>query len=251
MTHDPEWFADEAFWEWSFPTMFPPRRFEQAADEVARILRLSGVEGGAVLDLGCGPGRHSIPLAKNGFAVTGVDRSAFLLGHARRRGEEEGVDVEWIHEDMRVFRRPEAFDLALSIFTSFGYFESPDENREVLENVAASLEPGGKLVLHVLGKEPLARNFVATETTELEDGATLFQHRRVIEDWRRLEARWVLVRGSEAQRYGFRVWIYSGVELEGMLLEAGFAGVELYGDLEGSPYDLDARRLVAVATRGA
>src|SRR5690349_17239213 len=72
----------------------------------------------ALLDLCCGPGRHSVPLAKQGFTVTGVDRSAFLLGKAKAYGEREQVNVTWIKEDMRRFVQPGTFNLAMSMFSS-------------------------------------------------------------------------------------------------------------------------------------
>jgi hypothetical protein len=57
------------------------------------------------------------------------------------------------------------------------------------------------------------------------------------------------VQGAAAERFSFRVWIYSGSELRQMLQSAGFESVELYGALDGRAYDLDAQRLVAVATK--
>ncbi|MEQ9399699.1 MAG: methyltransferase domain-containing protein [Longimicrobiales bacterium] len=249
MNDDSEWFANEAFWAWSFPLMFPARRWEQAAEEVGQVLELTGTEGGRVLDLACGPGRHSVELAARGFEVTGVDRSASLLDHARRRGEDRSVEVEWVEEDMRVFSRPGSYDLAMSIFTSFGYFERHEENVRVLENVHGCLAPGGRFVIHVLGREPLARRFEPTDFTEFDDGRILVQHREVLDDWTRLRATWLLVDGATAERFGFTVWIYSGSELRSMLDAAGFESVQLYGALDGRPYDLDARRLVAVARK--
>ena len=245
-----EWFADEEFWEWSFPLMFPARRFEQAPDEVDQLIALSGQSAGTLLDLACGPGRHSAEFAKRGFDVTGVDRSSFLLDQARSHARASGVDVEWIHEDMRKFDRPGSFDLAISIFTSFGYFQDAADNQAVLENLYSSLAPGGALVMHVLGKEPLARRFLATEWSELDGDAVLVQHRVIEGDWSRLHATWVVIEGDSAKRFSFRVWIYSGSELERMLMDAGFASVALFGSLSGDPYDIDAGRLVAVARRG-
>ena len=55
--------------------------------------------------------------------------------------------------------RSAAFDLALNVFTSFGYFEDQAENRRVLENIFASLKPGGAFVFDHLGKEVLASQF--------------------------------------------------------------------------------------------
>src|SRR4030065_1720703 len=102
--------------------------------------------GSAVEDLGCGRGRHAVPLARRGYVVTGVDLSAKMLDIARARARREGVIVEWVREDMRLFRRPDAFYFGLSLFTSFGFF-SDEENQRVLDNVAVSLREGGTLLL--------------------------------------------------------------------------------------------------------
>src|SRR5690349_19507514 len=80
-----EWFESEDFWRDLYPFMFPEERFAAAKDEVTSILALTRCEGGTVLDLCCGPGRHSLEFAQLGFNVTGVDRSRFLLDIARRR----------------------------------------------------------------------------------------------------------------------------------------------------------------------
>ena len=147
-----EWFADETFWTASYNNMFSGAHFAAAPAEVDQILALAQRTGGDVLDLACGPGRHAIPLVQRGFNVTGVDRSPFLLQRARERANEAGVAVEWLEADMRTFRRPASFDLVLLLFTSFGFFRDDAENVGVLRNVAASLRPGGALVLDTMGK---------------------------------------------------------------------------------------------------
>jgi SAM-dependent methyltransferase len=78
-----EWFENDDFWRDFYPFMFSDERFAATPDEVSRILALTKCTGGSVLDLCCGPGRHSIELARRGFQVTGVDRSPFLLAKAR------------------------------------------------------------------------------------------------------------------------------------------------------------------------
>jgi len=178
-----DWFADDAFWEATYPFMFPETRFAGAGEEIDRVLALAGMTpgaGGAVLDLACGPGRHSVALAARGFAVTGVDRSAFLLDRARARAAELGAAAEWVHADMRDFVRPAAFDLALCLFTSFGYFTDDADNQRVLAQVAASLRPGGRCVLDVAGKEVLARIFRPAGVRDIPDGMVV--HRRTVEE---------------------------------------------------------------------
>jgi SAM-dependent methyltransferase len=96
-TANADWFADDAFWRETFPFMFPESRVAAAATEVDQIVALTGTLEGHVLDLACGPGRHSLAFAKRGFTVTGVDRTPFL-SRARPGAleEREDVHVEWI-----------------------------------------------------------------------------------------------------------------------------------------------------------
>jgi SAM-dependent methyltransferase len=230
-----------------FPFMFPAERFEGTEAQVERLLALSGVTGGDVLDLACGPGRHSVALAQRGFRVTGVDRTTFLLSKARERADDAGVTVEYVQQDMRDFCRPDSFDLALSMFTSFGYFDHVDEDRLVLSNLRRSLRPGGVLVMDVAGKEVLARVFEHAGVQVAPDGRKLMQHRQVRPGWRRLSVEWTIIDGNSARSFAIEHTIYSGWELQEMMLAAGFAEARVYGGLDGQPYDDKASRLVAVA----
>jgi hypothetical protein len=74
---------------------------------------------------------------------------------------------------MREFRREAVFDLALSLFTSFGYFAAREDDLTVLQNVRAGLRPGGAFLIDVVGKEWLARHFQPTRSTAFPDGSVL------------------------------------------------------------------------------
>jgi 2-polyprenyl-3-methyl-5-hydroxy-6-metoxy-1,4-benzoquinol methylase len=118
------WFEDERFWESTYPFIFPAERFAAAEAEVGELAKLTESPFRRVLDLCCGPGRHSIPLARLGAQVTAVDRSPFLLETARKRAELEKLHIEWVQEDMRSFVRPNEFDLAINLFTSLAILET-------------------------------------------------------------------------------------------------------------------------------
>ena len=130
-----EWFDNDSFWEELYPFLFSDRLFAGAPDKVAKILALTNLSGGSALDLACGPGRIAIPLARSGFAVTGVDRTGHLLEKARHAAKDAGVAIEWVQCDMRDFVRPDRYDLVLSMFTSFGYFDNKKEDLQVLRIV--------------------------------------------------------------------------------------------------------------------
>jgi SAM-dependent methyltransferase len=246
-----EWFENEDFWSDFYPFMFPAERFAAARDEVERIITLTLCNSGNLLDLCCGPGRHAVEFAQRGFCVTGVDRSSFLLDRAREHAAAAGISVEWVMEDMRNFVRPTTFDLACSLFTSFGYFQHEQEDLRVLSNMHRSLKPDGVLVIEALGKERLARTWQNSLCNELADGSLVLQRPQVRDDWSRIRSEWTLVKDGRARSFQFEHFIYSGRELKDRLLNCGFKQVDLFGGLQGSPYDLDALRLVAVARKSA
>jgi hypothetical protein len=150
---------------------------------------------------------------------------------------------------MREFERPAAFDLVLNYFTSFGYFDTVEDERKVLARVFENLRTGGKFILDVMGKEVLARSFQETRSAIAPDGALVIWRSGVDADWTRIKGEWWALRDGVAQRFHVNHWIYSGRELRDLLTGCGFRTVSLFGDLDGRPYDLHARRLIAVAAK--
>jgi 2-polyprenyl-3-methyl-5-hydroxy-6-metoxy-1,4-benzoquinol methylase len=244
-----EWFDDDSFWIDQYPSMFSDQRFAEAADQAERLVQLVHPWGLEVLDLGCGPGRLAIPLAQKGFRITGVDRTAFLLEKARMRAEAAQVAIDWVQQDMRDFVRPAAFDLTISMFTSFGYFEDRREDLTVLRNIVRSLKPGGACVIDVLGKERAARRLQPTTAETLPDGAILVKRCQVLDDWTRVRTELIAIREGTTRTFTFDVTLYSGQELRDRLESVGFSDVKLYGNLTGEAYGFDAERLIAVSRK--
>ena len=247
--HREEWFDDDSFWEELFPFMFGDWRIAEAEEQADALLALTGAQRGRVLDLCCGPGRFSVAFAKRGFTVTGVDRTTFLLNKARAHAKTSGAEVEFVQSDMRDFVRPGAFDLALSLFTSFGYFDDKGEDLAVLQHVHSSLAEGGCLLIDVMGKERLAKIFLKAVCDTLPDGTMLVQRHEIFDDWTRVRNEWIVIRDGKTKSFKFHHTVYSGEELRNLLLRAGFSSVKLYGDYDGSEYGVNCRRLVAVAAK--
>ena len=247
---DPRWYEDDSFWQDFAPVMFTRDRVEGTAGEVERLLRLVELDPpAAVLDLCCGPGRHAIELARRGFQVTGVDRTAAYLERARRGAAHAGLELELVQEDMRRFEREGAFDLAINIYTAFGYFEDPADDLETLVRAHASLRPGGRLVIDLMGKEVLARRFRERDWYELDDGTTVFEERRLLDSWGTVQTRWRLLRDGKVRAGAMTLRLYSAAELAALLRCAGFSEAQAFGSLDAAPYDDLADRLVMVATR--
>ena len=241
------WHEQDTFWETVAPVLFVERRWSDAPAEVEQVLALLGIGPGAhILDLCCGVGRHSLELARRGFQVTGVDRTQLYLDRASRQAEAEGLEIEFVQRDMRAFCRPDAFDAVVNLFTSFGYFEDPEDDQRVAMNVYRSLKSGGVFLIDIMGKEVLARIFSERDWYE-EDGVLILQEREITKNWSWMENRWIILADSNRTELNLSHRVYSAVELASLLTECGFAHIDAYGDFEGSAYDHLARRLVIVA----
>jgi SAM-dependent methyltransferase len=240
------WYEDDHFWQVVSPIMFGEQRLAQAALQVDQFTKLLDLNASAtVLDLCCGLGRHSLELARRGFNVTDVDRTGVYLRRAHKQAVEEGLEIEFVQEDMRQFCRPQAFDLALNLFTSFGYFENPAEDRRVIVNVHKSLKKGGTLVMEMMGKEVIARIFRERDWHD-EDGTIWLEERSISKDWSWIDNRWILLRGAKRDEFRVSHRLYSAAELTALLRDCGFQDVHTYGNLAGAPYDHQAERLVVV-----
>ncbi|MDJ0785127.1 MAG: methyltransferase domain-containing protein [Desulfosarcinaceae bacterium] len=243
----PAWFENPEFWRAHFSRLFTQERLESADGEIAAIEKLVGLRPPAqVLDLCCGPGRHSVALACRGYAVTGVDLTAEYLAQAAQRAEAAGVTPQFLQRDMRSFRMADGFHLAINLFTSFGYFRAIADDAKVLSNVFRSLKSGGVFVMDLMGKEILARCFRERDWME-SNGTLLLEERIVDEDWSWITNRCTFIDDDGRRDFSFSHRIYSAQELRSALLQAGFARVSIYGDLHGAPYDHRAQRLIAVA----
>lgn len=119
------------------------------------IHELGLVSGDRILDVGCGTGRHSIPLALRGMKMTGLDHSEGMLDCARKYAEKEMASLELIQADASQFVFSEPFDHAICLCEgAMGLLNTDQEAGEnelsILQNISDSLKPGGKLLMTVL-----------------------------------------------------------------------------------------------------
>jgi len=131
--------------------------------EVDFLVEVLGLgEEAALLDLGCGTGRHSVELARRGFRVTGVDLSQGMLTEARRSAERAGVTVEWRKGDAGTFRPGGLFDAVICLCEGgFGLLGAADDPVRqplaILKTIAVSLKPAAPFLITVLNGLAMAR----------------------------------------------------------------------------------------------
>ncbi len=80
----------------AYDSLYHDKDYEKECEFIEDVLSKSSIKVRRILDLGCGTGGHALLLAKKGYAVVGVDRSAEMLEFARQRAKDEGLSVEFI-----------------------------------------------------------------------------------------------------------------------------------------------------------
>lgn len=144
-------------------------------DNLVAFLSLTGND--KVLDMACGRGRHAIYLNSKGMDVTGVDLSEESIAYARKH---ENSRLQFDVHDMRRVYRETAYDYVFNLFTSFGYFDDDEDNVRAVQAMAASLKPGGVLVLDFLNTDKVARSLKPADTVQSE-GLTFHIQRKIQE----------------------------------------------------------------------
>ena len=219
-----------------------------AGAQAARAARLAACPpGGDLLDVPCGYGRHSIPLARAGYRVTGVDSSPTLLAEARSRAGDPAPDL--VEADYRELPFAEhSFDAALNLFTSLG-FHGDDEDVKALADIGRVLRPTGRLVIETMHRDLAVRGFREQDWRLLGEGRLLLEQRTFDAAAGIAQTTQTLIdKDGGRDSRTFSVRLYTATELVAMLGRAGFADVRCYGDLDGGPFDTTTR-LVIVARR--
>ena len=96
-----------------------------------------------VLELAAGPAEHARELARRGLRATALDQSAAMCAYAAARAEAAGLDLGVVEADMRDFKLPDRFDLAITMLNSLCHLFTLDDLLAHLAAVAAHLRPGG------------------------------------------------------------------------------------------------------------
>jgi len=217
------------------------------------IVFLRGVlRKGVVLDLCCGPGRHSVPLSSFGRVVS-FDLSKYLLSALRERGKGVGSyeNMNLVEGDMRQLPfKSGFFDDVINLQTSFGYF-SDEENERVLQEVSRVLKPRGVFVLEMANPGWIIANFQARGWDET---SSFFVLEERCLDWKRkrVGSRWILVnkRDGEIGEMLVDTRLYDSDELKELLLKAEFEVIRVFGSAEKEEFHVTkSKRILLVAEK--
>ncbi len=235
MAPEKKWFND--FFE-DFHDVLELQSARKASAEARYIMaKLRLKKGMSFLDCPCGIGRISIPLAKLGIRVTGVDLTSSYLERLNAKAAKAGVRIATQRGDMRRLAFANRFDGAANLGTSLGYFEREADNVLVLKRLYAALKPGGRLMVQIVNRDWILKHYTTRDWER--HGDLLLLHSRQF-DYRtsRNHGPWTFIKkdGREVT-HEVSLRMYSFHELAGMFEQVGFEEIEGFGSVKEEPID--------------
>ncbi|MFX1456387.1 MAG: methyltransferase domain-containing protein [Promethearchaeota archaeon] len=188
-----------------------------------------------ILDLCCGQGRHSIELSKRGFEnIYGLDKSRYLIQQARLNAKRNGVLCRFREGDAR--RLPyngDFFDGVMVLGNSFGYFESINDDIQVLKEIYRVLKPWGKILIDITDGNYVKYNFQPRSWEWIDKNLFVCRERTLSFDAQRLISREVITHVNKGvlvdQFYAER--LYSNEKISGILKKVGFSDITFHGTI--------------------
>lgn len=252
------WFVD--WFDENYRMLYRHRNSEEAKEQVKLIIdTLKPSRDQSIMDLCCGEGRYTEILHHLGYCVTGLDLSQTLI----RIGKERAPQLELVVGDMREI--PGQFDIILSLFTSFGYFESDRENRQALQSVFHALKPGGAYWLDFLNPPYVEKHLQAETVSTLPNGIEVLEKRkienhRITKDihFRNIKEDNNGDNNSDInednvktgnKEYRESVRLFRREELEAMFQRTGFRLTHRFGDYKGNPWTTLSERTILVGRK--
>ncbi len=240
------WFENSDFWDLLYPLFFAENRADPYSD-TEHLIHLTEISPPAeVLDIACGSGRHSIPFAKRGFKVTGIDITESYLQRAENSADKSGVSVEFIKSDMLHFIRKDVFDLIIVLYSSFGFFEQKNDDNIFLENMFNSLNKDGKLILDLRNKEYVRDNFIAESIMDI-NGIMYKESRQVEGNFDLIHTAWTIQGSDFLKTFQTSIRLYDAETVQALLSNAGFRYCSLHSNFRGDLFEKKSPRICAAA----
>jgi SAM-dependent methyltransferase len=221
-----------------------PERTLREVNFIEKVLKLKPPK--EILDIPCGAGRHSIEFAKRKYRITGLDINPIFLNIAKKRAQKAKLKIDWVLGDMRKIPFEEKFDVAIMLFTSFGYFDDKD-NQEVFFQISKALKKKGNFVLDVNNPYFLISNFQPRDFVELKGMPKYLMEREFdFVEGRLNEKRIFIFKNGKVQTNYLSIRMYTLPELISMGEKAGLFLKDLYGDYQFKKPDINTNRWILI-----
>ena len=188
-----------------------------------------------ILDLCCGQGRHVLEFHQRGFSnVVGIDRSRYLIRVAKKRAQQMNLCVRFSEGDARKIRlRESSMDCVALLGNSFGYFESQEDDINVLNSVLHVLKGEGKIALDVVNGEWMRCSYDKRSWEWIDENQFVCRERSLSQDKTRIISREVIVqaeRGVIADQF-YAERLYTFQELKEILEKLHFTEITQHANV--------------------
>ncbi len=239
-----DWFKDWFDTKY-YHLLYNKRNEDEALDFITRIARTLQLPAGAkVADIACGKGRHSRVLSGLGYNTVGFDLSHNSIAYAQSLNT---PGARFYEQDMRLPYPESHFNAAFNLFTSFGYFQNPEDDIASLLNIYNMLDEGGFFIQDYLN----GAAFTGCMPLEGEEkrGEIFFNYKK---DWVPpfIEKKITVHDGAQIHHYEEKVKVYSLAQLEFLHLQVGFEILHVFGDYELHEFDeTQSPRIIVVSKK--
>jgi SAM-dependent methyltransferase len=218
--------------------------FADRAREIPFFRRFAQQANGPVLEVACGTGRLTLPIAHDGIEVTGLDVSLPMLNRARAKAEKASLTVKWVHGDCREMPFHDAFDLVFSATNAMQHLHDLDSVVAFLQSARRALRANGRLIIDVFNPDVTKLTRPSTvrylhKTLSTPTGDTIrveaSSHYRAQEQILHFDLFYVL-NGELLRTKHVDMRCFFPEELMALFRFSGFEVVQRFGDYDQSPY---------------
>jgi len=224
--------------------LYKNRDLKEAEDFITTISNKLFLKKDNLLDVCCGKGRHAYTFNKLGFEVDAFDLSPQSIAQAE---EFENNTLRFFVHDMRKPFKENHYQYVVNMFTSFGYFENENDNKNALKSIIANLKPGGYFLMDYLNASYVKQNLVNQETKQLN--GISFNINRKIENNCVIKT---IKFEDKGEKYLFeeKVNLIDANALTTWIEENKLTVLNTFGDYELTPFDTDnSKRLIIFAQK--
>jgi len=225
-------------------------------EDIPFYLRQVQKYGQPVLELACGTGRITIPLAQKGIQITGLDVSESMLAQARRKASQKNVAVTWIRADCRDFQQNQKFRLIFIPANSITHLHDLESLETFFSCVRIHLADKGRFVidvfnprLDILMRDPTKRYPVAEYSDPDDQGMVTVTESNAYDAAQQINRiKWYYKTGEEERVVENNMRVFFPQELDGLLQYYGFVIEAKYGNYDETPFESGSPKQLVVCS---